>query len=195
MWREDVSKHRLAIPHYLISMPSGTYVIDAYFIKNVSVIPRRSLLIYPKSVITGLMYNESPIMVLDSSLSVHDVYSLIKETYERVKEAVFKDIKRILHRSRLWVFMPIPRQLIGDIDRESRNALIILEKVFENCSFNAEADIISWNKAYVTINVKYKEEDKSIDVKAPKPIPRIYSWLYEIDEGFRKAMNKALNIE
>jgi len=195
MWRADVSKHRLAIPHYLISLPSGTYVIDAYFIKNISVIPRRSLLIYPKSVITGLTYSESSITVLDSNLGVYEVYSMIKETYERVKEAVFKDIKRILHRSRLWVFMPVPRQLLGDIDRESRNALIILEKVFENCSLSAEADIISWDKAYVTIDVKYKKKDMSIDVKAPKPIPRIYSWLYEVDEGFRRAMNKVLNVE
>jgi len=195
MWRIDRHKYRLAVPHYLISLPSGTYAIDAYFMKNISVMPRRSLLIYPKSVITGLTYGELSVTVLESSLSVYDVYSMIKETYEKVKETVFKDIKRILHRSRLWVFMPVPRQLLGDIDRESRNALIILEKVFENCSLSAEVDIISWDKSYVTIDIKYKEKERSIDVKAPKPIPKIYSWLYEIDEGFRKAMNKVLSIE
>jgi len=181
----------LSVPHYMITLPSGSYVIDAYFIDKVSYTPRKSLLIFPESIVNVKDYYDMPPTVLSTDLDVHDVYKIISKAYSEVRRRVYEDVKRLMHRSQLRLLIPLPKTSLEISDREARSALIIFEKVFERCSMNPELDIKSWSRVYVVIKI-LKVHDE-IRVKAPKPIPKIYSWLYIVDPGFREAIDEVMN--
>ena len=100
-----------------------------------------------------------------------------------------KDIKRILHRSRLSLLIPMPRSALGDIDSEVRSALIIFNKVFGGSKLRSEVDLLNWSKVHLVIGVK-KVKDNIIAVNAPHPIPKIYEWLYRVDQGFKDLLDK-----
>jgi len=183
------SKLRVAIPHYRVKLPSGEYVVDAYFMKEVDYLPRRALLIYPTTVVSSSVSEASVNVFLESKLTVHEVYDILRSTYEELRIRLSRDIKRILHRSRLSILIPMPRAALGEIDSEVRSALIILEKVFSGSKLRAEADLLRWGKVHVVVELK-KSGGGGIEVKAPRPIPKIYEWLYRVDQGFKDLLDK-----
>ena len=185
------SKLRVAIPHYKVELPSGEYVVDAYFMKGLSYPPRRALLIYPMSVTSGGSVSEGSVNIfLESKLSARDVYDILRNTYQELQVRMNKDIKRILHRSRLSIIIPMPRSALGEIDSEVRSALIILNKVFEGGKSASYADLLNWSKIHLVVGIR-KVKNEEIAVNAPRPIPRIYEWLYKVDQGFRELLDKA----
>ena len=184
-------KLRIAIPHYRIGLPSGEYVVDAYFMKEVAYPPRRALLIYPTTVASASAGEVAVNVFLESRLTVHEVYDVLRGTYEELQVQLARDIKRILHRSRLSILIPMPRAALGEIDSETRSALIILDKVFSGSKLRAEADLLNWSKVRVVVGIK-RTQDGRITVEAPRPIPKIYEWLYNVDPGFRDVLNKVI---
>ncbi len=173
-------------------MPSGTYVVDAYFIQKVTHIPRRTLLIYPPSVLDKISKDyELPTLILNTDLSVYDIYEMLKSTYEEMQIKIHDELKRIIRRSRLSIIFPVGRAAL-EVDGEARGALVILKKVFENCKFRAESDIISWSKVSIPIRIELKSGG-IVRVQAPNPIPRIYEWLYNVDLGFNEALTGLIN--
>ena len=182
---------QVAIPHYVIKLPSGEYVVDAYFMKGLSYPPRRALLIYPMSVTSGGSVSEGSVNIfLESKLSARDVYDILRNTYQELQVRMNKDVKRILHRSRLSIIIPMPRSALGEIDSEVRSALIILNKVFEGGKSASYADLLNWSKIHLVVGIR-KVKNEEIAVNAPRPIPRIYEWLYKVDQGFRELLDKA----
>lgn len=185
------SKLSIAVPHYRIGLPSGEYVVDAYFMKEVAYPPRRALLIYPTTVVSGSASEAAANVLLESKLTARDVYDVLRSTYEELQVRLSRDIRRILHRSRLSILIPMPRAALGEIDSETRSALIILDKVFSGSKLRAEADLLRWNKVHVVVDIR-KTQDGTIAVDAPRPIPKIYEWLYRVDVGFRYVLDKVV---
>jgi len=176
----------------MVELPSGSYVLDAYFIDKITYLPRKSLMIYPTSIIPKRKWSTQLHQgrIIESNLSVHEVYKILVNTYLELKRKLHEDIKRVIRKSKFIILMPMPRSMLGEVDREVRNALIILDKVFEKCTLKSEVDMRSWHRVYVEVDIKVKGDE--IHVKAPNPIPKIYRWLYLVDEGFNKAMNELL---
>ena len=183
-------KFQIAVPHYIVKLPSGEYVVDAYFMKEIFYPPRRALLIYPTTVASSSLASEGSVDVfLESNLSVRDIYDILRSTYQELQVRMHKDIKRILHKSKLSLLIPMPRSALGDIDSEVRSALIIFNKVFGGSKLRSEADLLNWSKVHLVIGVK-KVKDDIIAVNAPHPIPKIYEWLYRVDQGFKDLLDK-----
>ena len=180
----------VAIPHYKVKLPSGEYVLDAYFVKEISYLPRRALLIYPTSVLASSTNIAGVNVFLEGKLTVREVYEILCDTYDELRSRLSKDIKRILHRSRLSVLIPMPRAALGEIDSETRSALIILDKVFSGSKLRVENDVLDWSRVHVVVHIKKVQGE--VSVKAPHPIPKIYEWLYRADEGFRKVLNEVI---
>ena len=189
---------RLLIPCYAITLRnSKSYFIDAYFMKSLKVLARRSLMIYPpEGSVSGVVWGHAKL--LRPAYSINEALGMLREAYLWSCEKRLNRAKKILSRFRASLLFPVAafRKIESDedlvLDSELAGAIYILEGVFGRKSLLSKLDVARYEVTHVEVNVSLKGNNEAIISSSNSSIARAYAWLYKRDEGFSKTLAEIL---
>ncbi len=193
----------LLIPFYRFRVSGAScseLLVDAYFIKSVEFPPRRVLLLMP-----GRLIGESVVSggrVVNPLVSPDDAVSLIRDTFRFLSGFKLPSIQSRLLRSRLSLTLPPKGLRVSVEEGDVRGALLVCGRVFGDALRSPESvgfSLQSLVRLGVDIDLRVFEWGGRVfrfaRVRGPKPLPRVYEYLYRVDEGFKSAVNSLLGVE
>jgi len=192
-----IGEKKLLVPCYAVTLKdSKNYFIDAYFMKSIKVLARRSLMIYPpEGKVSGTAWGHTKL--LKPAYSVNEALGMLREAYLWSCEKRLNRAKKILSRFRASLLFPIAvfRKMESDEDlirdSELAGAIYILEGVFGRESLLSKLNVSSSEVAYVEVNINSRGNDVVIE-SSNNSVARAYTWLYRNDESFNKALTEVL---
>ncbi len=197
-------KLNLLLPYYWVRVRKGSLsefvclLADAYFMKFIDFPPRRFLLLFSEKLLRHQVVPPSGGYLINPSQKAEEVVKMIQDTYRELKTYSFIDPAKKIMKSKLSLMLPPRRAAAGWDEGEVRGALMIYDKIFGEAA--ASEGIVLQESKLVHISVRvvarkhaWMKEVTELRIKAPKPLPKIYEFLYRVDRGFREAMNEVLN--
>ena len=196
--RDITNGERLLIPCYAITLRnSKSYFIDAYFMKSLKVLARRSLMIYPpEGGVSGVVWGHAKL--LRPAYSINEALGILREAYLWSCEKRLNRAKKILSRFRASLLFPIAafRKIESDedlvLDSELAGAIYILEGVFGRKPLLSKLDVVGSRVTHVEVSVSLKNSNEVIISSSNNSVARAYTWLYKNDEGFSKTLTEIL---
>ena len=199
-----MKKLNLLLPYYWVRVRKGSLsefvclLTDAYFMKFIDFPPRRFLLLFSEKLLRHQAAAPSGGYLINPSQKAEEVIKMIQDTYRELKTYSFVDHTKRIMRSKLSLLLPPRRAAVGWDESEVRGALMIYDKIFGEAAASEgivlqESKLIHINVGVVARKYAWMGEITNLKIKAPKPIPKIYEFLYRVDRGFREAMNEVLN--
>ena len=194
----------ILLPYYWVRVRKGgttdttCLLVDGYFMKFVEFAPRRLLLLFSEKLLKHQVTPPTDGYLVNPSQKAEEVIELIQETYRELRTYSFLDPTKRIMKSKLNLVLPPKRVAVSWNEGEVKGALMIYEKLFGEAGVSEGISLQEYKLVHLAVRVLARKhgwvkEVIELKVKAPKPIPKIYEFLYRVDAGFREAMNEVLN--
>ena len=194
----------ILLPYYWVRVRKGEtaqtvcLLVDGYFMKFVEFAPRRLLLLFPEKLLKHQVTPSTNGFSVKPSQKAEEVIELIQETYRELRTYSFLDPAKRIMKSKLNLVLPPRRTVVSWNEGEVKGALMIYEMLFGKAGMSEGISLQEYKLIHLAVKVLARGHGwvrgvTELKVRAPKPIPKIYEFLYRVDEGFREAMNEVLN--